>query len=258
MQKHIIKLLLLIIAFTFALSANYIFAVWTGPTQAPPGGNTPTPIHVGTTNQVKNGGLSLDALSVFGGGYFQGNVGVGVVTPTNTLEVAGDIKATEGIKIGNTSDTDAGTIRWTGTDFEGYDGTQWISLTTGNIAVLPGYTDCVNAGADWVDAQGVCYFPGSSCPSGWMPKENYSTTKSGSCRTTSACLSVWRSYLGRNASCSTETHTRQNKEIEKCSYAKYFLYEGGGRGGNVSGKCTYDTIRTCYGSQIETGCVKAQ
>ncbi|MEK7589921.1 MAG: hypothetical protein AAB475_01565 [Patescibacteria group bacterium] len=254
MQKHIIKLLLLIIAFTFALSANYIFAVWTGPTQAPPGGNTPTPIHVGTTNQVKNGGLSLDALSVFGGGYFQGNVGVGVVTPTNTLEVAGDIKATEGIKIGNTSDTDAGTIRWTGTDFEGYDGTQWISLTTGNIAVLPGYTDCVNAGADWVDAQGVCYFPGSSCPSGWMPKENYSTTKSGSCSSAARCFGYrsYGPYPAPGAFCSTSSHIRQNKEVETCSYNRYFLHA------RFAGECVYDKTITCYASKTEVGCVKVQ
>ena len=82
-QKNITKFLLLTIAFTFALSINYIFAAWTGPIQAPPGGNAPTPVHIGTTNQVKDGGLGLNALSVFGNGYFQDNVGIGTASLTS-------------------------------------------------------------------------------------------------------------------------------------------------------------------------------
>ena len=93
MQKTITKTIILLVVLTLALGVNYLFAAWTGPTQAPTGGNTSTPVHVGTTDQVKNGGLSLDGLSVFGGGYFQGNVGVGVVTPSEELDVSGDIKA---------------------------------------------------------------------------------------------------------------------------------------------------------------------
>jgi len=53
-----------------------------------------------------------------------GNVGIGTTSPDQKLEVSG------GIKIGDISGTPtAGTIRWTGTDFEGYTGTEWISLT---------------------------------------------------------------------------------------------------------------------------------
>ncbi|MBT3730150.1 hypothetical protein HON59_00815 [bacterium] len=87
MQKTITKIIILAILLTAALGVNYLFAAWTGPTQAPTGGNTSTPIHVGTTDQVKNGGLSLDGLSVFGGGYFQGNVGVGTVIPEGKLHI---------------------------------------------------------------------------------------------------------------------------------------------------------------------------
>lgn len=35
------------------------------------------------------------------------------------------------IKIGTTTTEEAGTIRWTGSDFEGYTGTQWESMTSG-------------------------------------------------------------------------------------------------------------------------------
>ena len=99
MQKTITKFLILTIILTAALSVNYLFAAWVGPTQAPPGGNTSTPVHVGSTDQIKEGGLSLDALSVFGGGYFQGNVGINTVTPSSggeqnlNLDVEGAIGA---------------------------------------------------------------------------------------------------------------------------------------------------------------------
>lgn len=33
-----------------------------------------------------------------------------------------------GLKVGNSSNTEAGTIRWSGSDFEGHDGTDWVSL----------------------------------------------------------------------------------------------------------------------------------
>jgi fibronectin-binding autotransporter adhesin len=41
-----------------------------------------------------------------------------------------------GVRIGTTTSAVAGTIRWTGTDYEGYDGVQWRSLTAG-AAVTP-------------------------------------------------------------------------------------------------------------------------
>ena len=43
----------------------------------------------------------------------------------------GDAWLQGGITIGNSSKADAGNLRWTGTDFEGFDGSVWQSLTTG-------------------------------------------------------------------------------------------------------------------------------
>ncbi len=56
-------------------------------------------------------------------GQLQAQVGIGNTTPQEVLDVSG------AVKIGNTTNTNAGAIRWTGTDFEGYTGTVWKSLT---------------------------------------------------------------------------------------------------------------------------------
>jgi hypothetical protein len=53
-----------------------------------------------------------------------GNIGIGTAAPGQRLDVAGKVK------ISNDATTPAaGAIRWSGTDFEGYDGTKWVSLT---------------------------------------------------------------------------------------------------------------------------------
>ena len=51
---------------------NYANAAWRGPTATAPDGNTPAPVNIGTASQIKNGGLGLNALSVFGNGLFTG------------------------------------------------------------------------------------------------------------------------------------------------------------------------------------------
>lgn len=76
---------------------------------------------------------SLNALCVRGDNLIpaSGSVGIGTLAPAETLDVAG------GVRIGNSSNTNAGTIRWTGTDFEGYDGSAWQSFTDIGSGTLP-------------------------------------------------------------------------------------------------------------------------
>ncbi|PCJ21575.1 MAG: hypothetical protein COB02_02975 [Candidatus Cloacimonadota bacterium] len=52
-----------------------------------------------------------------------GKVGIGTLTPTEQLSVEG------AINLKNTSTNNAGTIRYSNNDFEGYDGSTWKSLT---------------------------------------------------------------------------------------------------------------------------------
>ncbi|OGG58159.1 hypothetical protein A2853_01430 [Candidatus Kaiserbacteria bacterium RIFCSPHIGHO2_01_FULL_55_17] len=55
----------LFVSCTALFAISVVFA-WVGPTQPPPGGNVAAPINVGTINQVKNGGIGVNALAVFG------------------------------------------------------------------------------------------------------------------------------------------------------------------------------------------------
>jgi hypothetical protein len=56
------------------------------------------------------------------------NIGIGVSSPKEKLDIAG------GIRVGTTSNQVPGIIRWTGTDFEGFDGQEWRSLTSDSHA----------------------------------------------------------------------------------------------------------------------------
>lgn len=57
-------------AFLF-IGASLVLA-WTGPTNAPPNGNISPPINVGATDQVKNAGLAVNSLAVFGNAILSG------------------------------------------------------------------------------------------------------------------------------------------------------------------------------------------
>jgi hypothetical protein len=91
------------------------------------GGNTgtsPTANFIGTGD---NADLSIrvdsaEMIRITTSGF----VGIKNSSPVEALDVDG------GIKIGNTSSTNEGTLRWTGSDLEVYDGqNSWLSLTVG-------------------------------------------------------------------------------------------------------------------------------
>jgi hypothetical protein len=78
----------------------------------------------------------LNALHVRGDNIVPatGSIGIGTIAPAETLDVAG------GIRIGNSEKTNAGTIRWTGSDFEGYNGVAWLSFTEIGSGTVPAGT----------------------------------------------------------------------------------------------------------------------
>ncbi len=78
-----------------------------------------------------------------------GSTGIGSVTPLERLDVNG------AIRLGTTANSNAGTLRWTGSDFEGYDGSLWQSLTSDGGSTLPSGSSTNTLrhnGANWVAA----------------------------------------------------------------------------------------------------------
>ena len=156
---------IIILALILTTGISYVFA-WTGPIQGPPNGNTPAPINVGTTNQVKNAGLGINALSVFGDGYLSGDFGIGTSSPFAKLDVVG------GIKFGYDSDdcdgSKAGTTRYNFSEarLELCDGSEWsnIGSTVDLIVSAPTYsyvdadTISLTVGGYFLKGRGVVYW----------------------------------------------------------------------------------------------------
>ena len=81
-----------------ALLAPVAVFAWTGPTATPPNSNVSAPVNVGTSDQVKNAGLGVNYLAVFGnillsgiGNYLNfgstsGTSGYGIRDSAGTLE----------------------------------------------------------------------------------------------------------------------------------------------------------------------------
>ena len=75
----------------------------------------------GADNAMRIYGTSDEPLVTFSNG---GSLGVGITVPTAKLDVAG------AVRLSNNAATEAeGMVRWSGADFEGFNGTSWLSLT---------------------------------------------------------------------------------------------------------------------------------
>ena len=120
----------LFLAFIGLLAATALQA-WTGPTATAPAGNVAAPINVGTTDQVKDAGLSLNALAVFGSQYVQNKLGVGVASPVVAIETSGTIKIGSGGEVCQA--VTEGSVRYNsaGKELEMCNGTQWCPVDGG-------------------------------------------------------------------------------------------------------------------------------
>jgi hypothetical protein len=79
-----------------------------------------------------NSGLRLNQTGTGGLMQLQGNgLDVFTVDKLGNTDLLGSLTIGSGLTLGNSSSTTAGTIRWSGADFEGYDGVSWLSLTSG-------------------------------------------------------------------------------------------------------------------------------
>jgi len=111
MKKNITQTTKIIIL-GLMLGAGFALA-WTAPTAAPTSGNTDAPINSSSVNQMKSGSFGVGPLAVFGKSWLWGDVsilpspdtipsnlyvsgkvgvGLGTVTPTESLDVVGKVK----------------------------------------------------------------------------------------------------------------------------------------------------------------------
>ena len=102
-SPKIVSLIFAVLVICFAI-AFYTFADWQEPTQLQPGGNVDPLINAGLIDQVKEGGLGVfGAFRAVGGAdpdiesglvVNNGNVGIGTTSPSQKLDVSGQIHAT--------------------------------------------------------------------------------------------------------------------------------------------------------------------
>jgi len=97
-RTYIAQFLVLSVALTLALGANYLYAAWTPAPANPPGNNVDAPINVGSAEQTKTGdltvagispakaGITTDVLSVLGATSISGKLGIGN-TPVYQLDL---------------------------------------------------------------------------------------------------------------------------------------------------------------------------
>ena len=81
-----------VLALIITLGVTYAYAAWLGPTAVPPNNNVDAPINVSAVDQIKNGGLGVDTLAVFGNGAFSGYTQAGETSVVCDTSIGGALR----------------------------------------------------------------------------------------------------------------------------------------------------------------------
>ena len=118
------------------LLAASLLQAWTGPTAAPTGNNIAAPVNVGTADQVKDGGLSVNGLRAYGTTIVD-KLGVNIpdadppTLPVVALDVKGTLRIADGGELCQAVTEGAQRYNTTSNVMEYCDGTGWIGYGTG-------------------------------------------------------------------------------------------------------------------------------
>ena len=225
-----------VIALAITLGVTYAYAVWTGPTVAPPDGNVDAPINVGEIDQIKDGGLGVETLAVFGNSAVSGYMKVGFSSVSCTTSLEGSLRfdsATQTLQL-------CSDLIWK--DLGQAAPTQF--LIGGRSA-----QGCVDLGGSLFDVGNgyICKFTAASCPGGWGQYQNWSNTSSRTCIDSAPDCGIYGTYMSGGYGCTTGNHpTFSNIAIETCIY--------GGHNPNDPSNPNLCYASTCVAYVNEIGC----
>jgi hypothetical protein len=160
---------IIVLSLILTSGIGYALADWVAPTSAPPGENTPPPVNVGGTTQVKNGNFSLGAGYTLGAtiGSF-GRVAIGKTAPAAgvALDIVGKGRSDSTIA------TDNAKTLVTKDYVDARSGFEAINCGAGNVLQgirSDGTAICASLGAVEVPAGAIMAFNLAACPAGWAP-----------------------------------------------------------------------------------------
>lgn len=164
-KKEVLRAVVLALILTGGV--GYALADWVAPTSAPPGENTPPPINVGPTTQIKDGNFFLGAGHTIGAtiGTF-GAIAIGKTSPTTGVEL--DIVGKG--RSDSTTATDNARTLVTKDYVDARSGFGAIDCGAGSVLQgirANGTPICVSLGAPEVPSGAVMAFNLASCPAGW-------------------------------------------------------------------------------------------
>jgi hypothetical protein len=212
-----------------SIFTSALVIAWSGPASVPPNGNVSAPINVGAVDQVKNSGLALNALAVFGNSIMQ------AASYMNWGTVAGS---------GGYGIRDNGGVM----EFRNSGGT-WTPIASSTAASAQQLynnvhmsTQCTSAGGlvRSTGSSSICEFTGTSCPAGWTRLNNWGSTN------TNSCSNPDGGGVNGNGSCATGSHAFANTVTETCTYCGQVIYAMG------SQQCV--STATCTANLVSVGC----
>jgi len=164
-NQTITKLTSITIVIAALFLVNSLILAWTAPIQAPPDGNTPTPINIGPTEQYKEGALGI-------GGVFRTYSNAVI---DGALSVAGNIST-----LAPTLNNHVATKEYVDAAGGGSATSLLLLPSVQNPASIHSAQDCIDAGGSFsqhTDNLYYCLFNSGSCPSGWTAKIYYYPAK---------------------------------------------------------------------------------